>query len=256
MLLRSALFNALFLLTAAITSVVGLLLPTTAARRFVRGWARLVLRLLRATCGIRVRVTGLEHLPEGACILAAKHQSAFDTVIWLAVLDRPVYVMKAELLRIPVWGRTARRFGAIGVDRAAGATALKAMVRDARAQVAERQVQVVIFPEGTRTAPGERVPWQPGVAALAGATGLPVVGAATDSGLRWGRASFRKRPGTVHVAILPPLPVGLARAELMRRLESSVEEASTQLLAGHVDKSVDELRSEIATAAQDSGSRP
>lgn len=239
MLLRSALFNGLFLLTAAVTSVVGLLLPARAGRRFVRGWARLVLDLLRLTCGIRVRMTGLEHLPPGACIIAAKHQSAFDTVIWLAALPRPVYVMKAELLRIPVWGSMARRFGAIGVDRNGGGTALKGMVREARAVAQDRQAQVVIFPEGTRTAPGERVPWQPGVAALAGTTGLPVLGAATDSGRFWGKRAFRKRPGTITVALQPPLPTGLPRAALMQQLESTVEDASARLLGEGVDKSVE-----------------
>ncbi len=239
MLLRSALFNALFLFTAAVTAVVGLLLPRCAGRRFVRRWAWLVLWLLRVTCGIRLRVTGLEHLPEGACVIAAKHQSAFDTVVWLALAPRAIYVMKAELLRIPVWGRMARRFGAIGVDRAGGGTALKGMVREARSLAQAMGAQIVIFPEGTRTAPGERVPWQPGVAALAGATGLPVLGAATDSGRYWGKRAFRKRPGTVTVAVLPPLPPGLARAALMRELESGVEDASARLLGGDVDKSVE-----------------
>lgn len=239
MLLRSALFNALFLLTAAVTSVVGLVLPPHVGRRFVRQWAWLVLWLLRITCGIRLRITGMEHLPEGACIVAAKHQSAFDTVVWLAVLSRPVYVMKVELLRIPVWGRMARRFGAIGVDRTGGASALKGMVREARALVQSLQAQIVIFPEGTRTAPGERLPWQPGVAALASATGLPVVGVATDSGRFWGKRAFRKRPGTITVAVLPPFPLGLQRAELMRQLEFSVEDASAGLLKQDVDKLVE-----------------
>ena len=239
MLLRSALFNGLFLLTAAITSVIGLLLPRDAGRRFVRRWAWLVLRILQVTCGIRLRVTGLEHLPEGACIIAAKHQSAFDTVVWLAIIPRPVYVMKTELLRIPVWGRMARRFGAIGVDRSGGASALKGMVREARAVAQSLRAQIVIFPEGTRTAPGERSPWQPGVAALVSATGLPVLGVATDSGRFWGKRAFRKRPGTITVAVLPPLPPGLPRGALMRELEANVENASARLLNGDVDNSVE-----------------
>ncbi|WP_198373626.1 lysophospholipid acyltransferase family protein, partial [Roseomonas rosulenta] len=100
---------------------------------------------------------------------------------------------------------------------------------------------VVIFPEGTRTAPGERVPYQPGVAALASATGAPVVPVATDSGLHWGRRAFQKRPGTIHVAILPPLPIGLPRAALMAELETAIEDASAALAgsAHPVDKSGD-----------------
>lgn len=124
---------------------------------------------MAAICGMRVRVTGLENIPAGPCIVASKHQSAFDTFVWLTLLPHPVYVMKQELLRLPGWGALARRFGAVGVDRAGGAAALKSMVRQSREFAERDRAQLVIFPEGTRTAPGERVPWQPGVAALASA---------------------------------------------------------------------------------------
>lgn len=230
--LRSALFNALFLFSMAVFPWVGLMLPRRMTRPFVRGWTRWVLRWMEMICGMRVRVTGLENIPAGPCIVASKHQSAFDTFVWLTLLPHPVYIMKQELLRLPGWGALARRFGSVGVDRAGGATALKSMVRQSR-EFAERDgAQLVIFPEGTRTAPGERVPWQPGVAALASATGLPVVPAATDSGRFWGRRSFAKRPGTITLAILPALPPGLPRAELMRRLEDEVESASAAMLQG------------------------
>ncbi len=238
--LRSALFNLVFLGGTVMTVLVGALLLPAPARvlvRFVRGWARVMLAALRI-CGIRVRVTGRENLPAGGCIIAAKHQSAFDTVVWLALLPPgrdPAYVLKQELARIPIWGRLAARCGHIAVDRSAGAAALRSMVQAAKAALAAGR-PVVIFPEGTRTAPGERVPYQPGVAALAAATGAPVVPVATDSGLRWGRRAFQKRPGIITVAILPPLPTGLPRAALMDALETAIEEASAALLHP-VDKS-------------------
>jgi 1-acyl-sn-glycerol-3-phosphate acyltransferase len=234
-LLRSALFNAAFFAFTAVMAVAALptlALPPRFARTMVRAWARGVLGLLRGLAGIRLRVTGAEYLPPGgAAIIAAKHQSAFDTIVWLVLLDRPAYVLKRELLRVPAWGWIAAHCGHLPVDRGAGAAALRRMVREAMAALAGG-AQVVIFPEGTRTAPGERVPYQPGVAALAAAAGpdVPVIPAATDSGRFWGRRAFRKRPGLLTVAVLPPLPAGLPRAELMARLEAVIEGESLRLL--------------------------
>lgn len=242
--LRSALFNLVFLGGTVLTVLFGMLLlpaPSWVMVAYIRTYARLVLASLRLVCGIRLEVTGLANLPPGPCIIAAKHQSAFDTVVWLTLLPPgrdPAYVLKQELANIPLWGRLAARCGHIAVDRAAGASALRAMVRAAQGAIAAGR-PVVIFPEGTRTAPGERVPYQPGVAALATATGAVVVPVATDSGLHWGRRAFHKRPGTIHVAILPPLPAGLPRPALMAALESTIEGASAALagLPRPVDKS-------------------
>jgi 1-acyl-sn-glycerol-3-phosphate acyltransferase len=247
--LRSAVFNAVFLGGTVLTVLVGTLLlaaPAPVMVRYIRIWAELVLGALRLICGIRVEVTGLGNLPPGPAIIAAKHQSAFDTVVWLTLLPPgrdAVYVLKQELANIPLWGRLAARCGHISVDRAAGASALRGMVRAAQGAIAAGR-PVVIFPEGTRTAPGERVPYQPGVAALASATGALVVPAATDSGLYWGRRAFHKRAGTIHVAILPPLPSGMPRAALMAALETAVEDASAALagLPTPVDKSGDGAR--------------
>lgn len=235
--LRSMVFNALFLGGTAVAVVLALPLlaaPPAWLIGYVRGWAQAVVALLRVICGIRLEVTGLANIPAGGAIIAAKHQSAFDTVLWLMLMpaDRPapVYVLKKELLSIPVWGLLARRCGNIAVDRKAGASALRGMVRAAQAVLAAGR-PVVIFPEGTRTAPGERVAYQPGVAALAIASGAPVVPVATDSGVSWGRRAFHKRPGCIHVSVLPPLPAGLPRAALMSALEGAIEEESERLLS-------------------------
>jgi 1-acyl-sn-glycerol-3-phosphate acyltransferase len=230
--LRSALFNLLFLGGTAATVVMGLpllLAPPAWLIGYVRGWARAMVALLRLVCGIRVVATGLDRIPPGGAIIAAKHQSAFDTVVWLALLPAPAYVLKKELLSIPVWGWLARRCGHVAVDRKGGAAALKHMVRAAQALL-DAGRPVVIFPEGTRTAPGERRPYQPGVAALATATRAVVVPVATDSGLRWGRRAFRKQAGTIHVSVLEPLPAGLPRAALMAALEAAIETETDRLL--------------------------
>ena len=239
--LRSAAFNLWFF---GLTLVLSLLSPPVwlmgerATRRYARVWVRLVLRGLRATCGIRWQVTGLEHLPaEGPALLASMHQSAFDTLIWAVLAPRFAYVLKRELLRIPLFGALLRRSGMIAIDRRAGAAALRTLLREAdRARQEGRQV--VIFPEGTRVPPGGRVALQPGVAALAARMAIPVIPVVTDSGEHWGRRAFRKRPGVIRVVLLPPLPAGLKREELLARLSCAFAGG----VAEAVDNSVGEAR--------------
>lgn len=237
---RAIAFTAGFYAITAVVSAAALPLlagPGAWLRWPMRFWAKAVLAWLRVACGIRVRVTGRAHLPTGgAALIAARHESAFDTVIWLALLPSPVYVLKRELLAIPGYGWHARHAGMIAVDRAAGASALRHLVRAATAALAQGR-QVVVFPEGTRMAPGKTVPPQPGIAALAAACGLPIIPVATDSGRHWGRGSFAKRPGTITVAVQAPLPIGLSRAELIRCLAQAIGQGQTPL--GPVDVSVD-----------------
>lgn len=219
-LLRSALFNVAFFgltfLTLWPATVVRLVAPHRVMGVAV-AWARVMVACARVICGIRFEVTGLEHIPNGAALIASRHQSAFDTIVWLTLLPRCCYVLKQELRDIPLFGALALAAGMIAVDRKAGATAVRALVKEGeRARRQDRQI--LIFPEGTRSEPGAMLPLQPGIAALAARTGLPVIPVATDSGFYWGRRAFRKRPGTVRIIIHPPLPVGLRRPDLMARL--------------------------------------
>lgn len=241
-LLRSLLFNAAFFGLTAVVALAALpllLLPRTAMRWIVRLWARSVLALLRAICGVRIELRGMERIPPGAVVIAAKHQSAFDTIVWLHLLPDAAYVLKKELLAIPVYGWHARKVEMIPVDRAGGGAALRTMLRGAQQALAVGR-QVVIFPEGTRTAPGQRVPYQPGVVAIAAASEAPVIPVATDSGRIWGRRAFHKRPGVIRISVLEPLPRGLPRARLLAALEAAIEGETDRLLAeGAVDKPVD-----------------
>ena len=243
--LRSALFNLCFFSLTGLIAVAALpmlLAPRSALMWLLRRWAWLVVWLLRVICGIRFRLTGAEHLPPAGApaLIAAKHQSAFDTIIWLGLLPDAAYVLKRELLRIPAYGWLALHAGMIAVDRAAAGSAMRHLVRAGRAAAAAGR-QIVIFPEGTRVAPGERMAYQPGIVALATTTGLPVIPAAIDSGLLWGRRAFRKRPGVITLAILPPLPKGLRREALMARLEAAIETETDRLMGvrGLVDNLVD-----------------
>lgn len=222
--LRSALYNLFFFGTSFVLVLVGTVLRWVAPHRMLslgRLWARLMLGGARVICGIRLQVTGLEKLPAGAALLASRHQSAFDTLVWLTLVPSCGYVVKQELLRIPLFGPLIPLTGMIAVDRSGGAAALRGLMRDG-ARAAREGRQIVIFPEGTRAAPGAVLPLQPGVAALAASTGLPVIPVVTDSGRCWGRRAFRKRAGTIHIVLLPPLPVGLPREKLMQRLTEAL----------------------------------
>jgi len=182
---------------------------------YAKVWARTVLAGLRPLAGIGWRVEG--PIPTGPALLAAQHQSAFETLLWTVLLPDFAFVLKRELLRIPLFGPMLEVAGMIAVDRAAGAAALRGLLREGTA-AAEAGRQIVIFPQGTRTASGTVAALHPGIAALAQRTGLDVIPVVTDSGRFWGRRAFRKRPGTIRVNILPPLPAGVPRKALMQCL--------------------------------------
>jgi 1-acyl-sn-glycerol-3-phosphate acyltransferase len=229
--LRALAFNIAFFGVTAVLGVAALpllLAPRRTAMRFGRFWAQCVLALLKAIVGLDGEIRGIEHLPPGGCLIAMKHQSAWDALILPVVLGDPAVVIKRELLWLPFYGWYAARAGSITIDRRGGAGALRRMVAAARQAVAAAR-PIVIFPEGTRTAPGQRLTYQPGVAALYQALAVPLVPAAVNSGLYWGRRSFVKRPGRILLEFLPPIPAGLPRREVMGELESRIETATAAL---------------------------
>lgn len=231
--LRALLFNVFFLAWTALLACVFLVLlpfPWRVLSSAVAWWARSVLWVLDVLVGLTFEVRGLEHRPTGPAIVAAKHQSAWDTIAINVLLAHPAVVLKRELLQLPVWGWLARRCGMIAVDRAAGTSALRGMVAEARKRAGEGR-QIVIFPQGTRTAPGTRRGYFPGVAALYDQLGLPVVPIALNSGVFWGRRAFMKRSGTIVVEFLPAIPPGLPRRQFIGELEARIETASDRLAA-------------------------
>lgn len=232
--LRAILFNLVFFGGTGLMAIFGLPFAVTPWRWSMglgRTWSRWSLAWLRWIVGLDHEVRGWDNLPPGPCLIAMKHQSAWDTLIMPVLLGDPAVVIKRELKRVPFYGWYASRAGSIFVDRKGGAAALKDMVAQARTQVA-RNRKIVIFPQGTRTAPGEHGPaYQPGVAALYQALGLPLVPAAVNSGLFWGRRAFNKRPGRIILEFLPPIPPGQPRRAMMAEMESRIEEATTRLVA-------------------------
>ena len=231
--LRSALFNTLFYGYTTLTAfrMAPLLLWRGAdVNPGVRRWAEGVLWLLEHVVGITYEVRGHRHIPEGPALIASKHQSAWDTVTFHIFMAAPAYVMKKELTNLPLYGRFTQMAGSIVVDREAGAQAIKGLVRDCRASL-ETGHQIVIFPEGTRTTPGTRYPYQPGIAALYRQLDMAVVPVALNSGLFWGRHSFIKNPGRIVVQFLPPIPAGIDRRKFMVELEQQIEAATAALIA-------------------------
>jgi 1-acyl-sn-glycerol-3-phosphate acyltransferase len=234
--LRSALFNLFFFGLTFVLSLYGTVLRFVAPARVLDlgvTWTGIVLGALRRICGIRMVLIGGEHLPaSGPALIAAQHQSAYDTLVWVTLLPRPAYVLKQELTRVPLFGPLLTISGMIAVDRGGGAAALRGMLKAADRAVADGR-QIIIFPQGTRVEQGRRVQLLPGIAAQ---SGLPVIPVATDSGRRWGRRAFRKNPGPIHILVMQPLPAGLPRKELMERIESAWTAGAEQLRL--VDKSV------------------
>ena len=231
--LRSALFNAVFFLWSAVLCFIYLpllVLPERVMLRAGTWWSKSIVRILGLTAGTRFEIRGAENIPTGAAIFASKHQSAWDTLIYMTLLPGPVLVMKRELFRIPLYGWYARHAGMIGVDRRGGARALKHLIRRARSALKDGR-PVVIFPQGTRTAPGVHKPYQAGVAALYRVLGQPIVPTAVNSGLYWGRRAFLKRPGTIVLEFLPAIPTGLDRDDFMAELERRIETATDRLVA-------------------------
>jgi len=231
--LRSALFNLVFYLNLGLWLVLGfafLLTPRKWSIRALQAWARSTNGLMAGLCGIDVEVRGLERIPDGHVLVAAKHQSAWDTFGLLPIFDDPAMVMKRELFWIPVHGWFSRKFGMIGVDRDAGPKALRRLIADARKAVDDGR-QVIIFPEGTRSAPGAAPDYKPGAAALYAGLDVPCLPVALNSGLFWPRRQFLRHPGTIVVEILEPIAPGMPRKPFAAMLEERIEAATAELVA-------------------------
>jgi len=230
---RSLLFNLLFYVTTALFVVLGsplLLAPRQWAMAALRVHARFELWLLRVICGTTFEVRGREHLPDGPCLVASKHQSAWETFALIPLFRDPALLMKRELFWIPFHGWFSKKFEMIPVDRDKGPAALRRMLREARKRIEEGR-EIIIFPEGTRRPPGAPPSYKTGIVLLYEALGVPCLPVALNSGLFWPRRSLTHRPGTIVVEILEPIPPGLPKKEFLSRLEETIETAANRLLA-------------------------
>jgi 1-acyl-sn-glycerol-3-phosphate acyltransferase len=231
---RSLIFSALFYINITVRMIVALptiLLPYRFLHGVLRRYASSTLWFLRAVCGTKVEWRGREKLPAaGPYVVACKHQSLWETFALFMVLPDPTYVLKRELMLLPLFGWLATKARMIPIDRGSHTKALASMIAAARREAAHGR-QIVIFPEGTRRPPGAKPRYLPGVAFLYAELGLPCVPVALNSGLFWPRRSLRRYPGTVLVEVLDPIPPGLDKREFLSRLQKVTEEATARLVA-------------------------
>jgi len=232
-IVRSVAFNILFYLNTALWLVVALptfFMPYQAVVEVAKTWGRVNLVLLRIVAGVTFDLRGRERIPDGAVIVASKHQSAWETFALMHLFRSPTFIMKRELQWIPIFGWLTIKGRMVGIDRRAGSQALMAMAERARAELA-RGRQLIIFPEGTRRPVGAEPRYKHGVAYLYAAEGVPCLPVALNSGVFWPRRSILRRPGTVVVEILDPILPGLDKATFVKRLQHDIETATARLVA-------------------------
>ncbi|MEW5788929.1 MAG: lysophospholipid acyltransferase family protein [Pseudomonadota bacterium] len=230
--LRSLLF---FLLKTVLTIPFGLLalflfvLPPLARYRAIAQWGRMVMWLARVVVGIRYQVEGLENLPRDPCVVLAKHQSAWETIAFQSIFPPLSFVLKKNLLRIPFFGWGLALFSPIAIDRGAGREAMKQIEQQGKARLAGG-FWVLVFPEGTRVAPGEKGNYQIGGPWLASKAGVPVLPVAHNAGRLWPKNAFVKRPGLITVVIGPPIPtLGRKPTQVLADTESWIENTMARL---------------------------
>jgi 1-acyl-sn-glycerol-3-phosphate acyltransferase len=230
---RSILFNILFYLNLGILLIAAiptLLMPPQAIIEMAKLWGRTSLWLLRVVCGTRYEFRGLDRIPSGPLIVAAKHQSTWETFALLSLFKHPLFIIKRELTWIPLFGWFTIKGKMIAVDRGAGSQALAAMTKRAR-EVIRGGRQLFIFPEGTRRAAGAEPRYKFGVAHLYDVIGVPCVPVALNSGLFWPRRSLIRLPGTIVVEFLESIPPGLDKDAFFSRMQDEIETATARLVA-------------------------
>ena len=230
--LRSLIFNVLFYIVLVFLVILALptaVMPVRAVLTVVRWWANSTLFLMRVICNIKVEFRGVEKIPKGSLVIAAKHQSFWETFVLVQFFDRPIFILKRQLTYIPVFGQFLIKAGMIAIDRTAGMKALLDMTKRAREAV-RGGCQLVIFPEGTRRAPGAPAQYKSGFAQIYSACGVPCLPIALNSGLFWPRRTFMRYPGTLVVEFLDPLPPGLPKDEFTLRVRTAIEDATGRIV--------------------------
>ena len=231
-LLRSALFNFFFyfyIVVALFAYIPAFFLPRKVGWPLIVFWARASLWMLRVIAGVRIEVRGRQNIPDGGFIVAAKHQSVWETFALLTLFPDPTFILKRELTWLPIFGWYTMKMKMIPVNRGKRSAALRAMTVDARAAVQDGR-QILIFPEGTRRPAGAEPSYKFGIVHLYRELKCPVLPVALNSGLFWPRRTFKRYPGTVVIDILPPIPPGLTGEEFVASLQEALESATDSLL--------------------------
>jgi 1-acyl-sn-glycerol-3-phosphate acyltransferase len=231
--LRSLVYNVLFYALLVFWLLLGIptvVMPRWAILNIAKYWARSSIWLLRVICNTNVEYRGLEKIQAGPLIVASKHQSMWETFALLQFFEQPLFILKRELMWIPVFGLLLKKANMIGIDRKAGGRALLAMTRRA-GEAVRRGRQLIIFPEGTRRPVDAPPSYKTGIAQIYVDCGVDCQPVALNSGLFWPRRTFMRYPGTLVVEFLDVLPPGMSRREFVARVSTVIEEATNRLVA-------------------------
>lgn len=234
--LRSLLFDFIFYTFTAVylslLSPLMLLLPRSFTLKLFRTWTRFILIFLKVIVGLRYTIQGQDNLNEalknGPCIIACKHQSAWETIVFSILLEDFQIVLKRQLMYVPFFGSYLKKLNAIVIDRDAGSKAIKDLLKQSREAIRNKRC-ILIFPEGTRGRAGEPGTYQPGITALYRDLNVPVVPVALNAGFFWGRRSPIKKPGMITLRFLKAIPSGLSREEFMTSLQGKIETACAEI---------------------------
>ena len=206
-----------FALTAIIFMSSNLLLSVS------KLWAKGVVRILEFTCGLYIKVSGLKNISKQPVIIAAKHQSALETLYLYSILDEAKYILKDSLRFIPILGLCFSYLNMIFIDRSSAVKSIR-QIKDKAGKLLTNKKSVIIFPEGTRVTYGKKVKYNPGVAALYELNIVSIIPVALNSGKFWPKNSIMKYPGVCHIKFLPPIKSKLNKQEFMQQLEKAIEE--------------------------------
>ncbi len=232
LVLRSLLFNLVFYLNLIVQMLVQtpiyFLLPRKGALGIVKNWCRSSNWFLKIIVGTRIEIEGIENIPEEGCIIAAKHQSIWEFFALLPLFEDPAYILKRELIWIPLFGWYVWKTRMIPINRGKRSKALKDMTKKAKEEIAIGR-QILIYPEGTRRSPGAEPMYKYGVTHMYKELDCPVLPIALDSGLYWPRRKFMRYPGTIRVRILKPIEPGLESNEFQAELQDKIENACMDL---------------------------
>ncbi len=232
LIVRSLIFNVVFYLNLIVFLVAGFgffFTPRKWSIRALQAWAHVSMWWMKVIVGTRVEVRGLEHVPDGPCLLIGKHQSLWETFAVLTMVDDPAIVLKRELTYIPLFGWFALKFQMIAVDRGSAANGLRSLIKSVKKSVTQGR-QILIFPEGTRKHPEAEPDYKPGAAALYLKLDVPAVPFGLNSGLYWPRRKFLRFPGTIVVEFGPPIEAGLKRKEFSPVLQKAIEDITSRLV--------------------------
>jgi 1-acyl-sn-glycerol-3-phosphate acyltransferase len=227
--IRSWLFDAIFyIFTALYLSIflpLSLLLPRNFTMFLFDIWANCVMWLLKIIVGLSYKIENFEIIEkmQGPCIIACKHQSAWETIIFATLLKDFVIILKKQLLWLPVFGIYLRKINSIGIDRSKGLQAIKDIIKKGKIAI-KNGYSILIFPEGTRQIIGTKPTYQTGVGALYKNLNVPVVPVALNSGFYWGRRGLYKTAGVITLKFLSPIEAGLDRQEFLKKLETAIED--------------------------------